>query len=236
VSSKETNLKSKGTLYIVATPLGNLADITFRAIETLKSVDYIACEDTRQSKKLLNHYDIHTKVFSFYSYNEEKQVDKVLDMLALGKNIALVSDGGTPLISDPGYVLVNKARELGFTIVPIPGPSAISILLSVAGIPQKGVRFLGFLSPKPGKRRKRLKESLEEESGLVIFESPHRVLKLLQDLADIAPDAHVLVGREMTKLHEEFLAGTAREVLTKLQEREKVLGEFSLFVTLNKKA
>lgn len=229
-------MKNQGTLYVVATPLGNLQDITFRAIETLKTVDYIACEDTRQTKKLLNHFDIHTKVFSFYSYNEDKQLNNVLNMLAEGKNIALVSDGGTPLISDPGHILVNKARETGFLVVPIPGASALCALLSVTGVPQGGVRFLGFLSPKPGKRRKRLKESLEEDVGLVIYESPHRVVKLLEDLAGLAPEAYVLVGREMTKLHEEYLSGTASEVLTNLKEREKILGEFSLFVLLNKKA
>ena len=224
-----------GSLYIVATPIGNLEDITLRAINILKEVDYIACEDTRQTMKLTNHYDIHTKLFSYYSYNEKRVSGKILDLLEKGKNIALVSDGGTPTISDPGAYIVRLARENNYNVIPIPGASALSSILSIAGNPVNNTCFLGFLSPKPGRRRKQLKEIYEKKLNAVIYESPNRILKFLADLNVIAPDANVLLGREMTKMHEEYLEDIPINLLTQLSERKKIKGEICLFVAFNSK-
>jgi 16S rRNA (cytidine1402-2'-O)-methyltransferase len=224
-----------GTLYIVATPIGNLEDITLRAINTLKEVDYIACEDTRHTMKLTNHFDIHSKLLSYYSYNEKRAAGKILDLLAKGNDIALVCDSGTPAISDPGAYIVRLARKNNHNVIPIPGASALSLILSVAGFPVKNACFLGFLSPKPGKRRKKLKEMYEKKLNIVIYESPNRILKLLTDLNDIAPDANVFLGREMTKIHEEYLCDIPLNLLTQLSEKKKIKGEICLFIAFNLK-
>lgn len=222
-------------LYVVSTPIGNLEDITLRALKVLKEADLIACEDTRRTGKLLRHYEIDKKLVSFHSYNQNKALRPLLELLSEGKNLVLVSDGGTPGISDPGAPLVNLAREEDIPVVPVPGPSALSALLSVAGAPVAGMSFGGFLSPKGGKRRKRLQELLSRDGGLVLFESPHRIVKLLEDLRQIAPEKSILLGREMTKLHEEFLEGNADQLLTELTGRAKILGEFTLYVHPDKK-
>jgi len=218
-------------LYIVATPIGNLSDITFRAVDTLKAVQLVACEDTRQTLKLLNHLGIRVPLLSCRARNESSAAEKVVAKLDEGKNVAYASDAGTPSVSDPGAVLVRAAVEAGHTVVPIPGPSAFASLVSVAGGLDKAVVFEGFLSPKPGRRKSRLRELLALETGFVIYESPYRILKLLDDLADLDGDRYLCVGREMTKIYEEYLRGSASELRETLKSREKQLGEFSVYVS-----
>ncbi|MEE0999782.1 MAG: 16S rRNA (cytidine(1402)-2'-O)-methyltransferase, partial [Treponemataceae bacterium] len=172
-------------LYVVGTPIGNLGDITFRAIETLKNVDAIACEDTRHTLQLLTHFEIRKPLISCRSQNESVVAQKVIKMMDEGQNIAYASDAGTPGISDPGAVLVTLVRKAGHTVVPIPGPSAFASLVSVAGVGGKTLIFEGFLSPKPGRRRNRLRELLSTGDAFVLYESPFRIVKLLTDIADI---------------------------------------------------
>ncbi len=217
-------------LYIVATPIGNLEDISGRALRVLGEVDLIACEDTRQSLKLLNHYGLKASLIPFHSHNMKKTAPRLLEQLRQGKRIALITDGGTPGVSDPGSYLVALAREQDVKIVPVPGPSALSAILSVSGEATGKITFAGFLSPKGGRRRGQLKALLERGEGIVLFESPHRILKLLQDLHSLAPKRKCLIGREMTKIHEEFLQGKPKKLLTELEGRTKIRGEFCLFV------
>jgi 16S rRNA (cytidine1402-2'-O)-methyltransferase len=222
-------------LYVVSTPIGNLEDITLRALRVLKEADLIACEDTRRTGKLLHHFGIEKKLVSYHSHNQTRALGPLLELLAQGRKLALVSDGGTPGISDPGALLVNLAREADVPVVPVPGPSALAALVSVAGAPVSGMSFGGFLSPKGGRRRKRLLSLLSRDGGLLLFESPHRILKLLEDLRLLAPERRILLGREMTKLHEEFLEGTADQLLTELSQRARMIGEFTLYVHPDKK-
>ena len=217
-------------LYIVATPIGNLEDISGRALRVLGEVDLIACEDTRQSLKLLNHYGLKASLIPFHSHNMKKTTPRLLEQLRQGKQIALITDGGTPGVSDPGSYLVALAREQDVKIVPVPGPSALSAILSVSGEATGQITFAGFLSPKGGRRRGQLKALLERGEGIVLFESPHRILKLLQDLHSLSPERECLIGREMTKIHEEFLQGKPKKLLTELEGRTKIRGEFCLFV------
>jgi 16S rRNA (cytidine1402-2'-O)-methyltransferase len=221
-------------LYIVATPIGNLEDISGRALRVLGEADLIACEDTRHSLKLLNHYGLKASLTPFHSHNMKKAAPRLLEQLKQGKRIALVTDGGTPGVSDPGSYLVALARQQDVKIVPVPGPSALSTLLSVSGAATGRITFAGFLSPKGGRRRGQLKMLLERGEGFVLFESPHRILKLLQDLDSLDPERSCLIGREMTKVHEEFLQGNPKKLLTELEGRTKIKGEFSLFVMGNK--
>ncbi len=225
-----------GKLYIVATPIGNLGDISFRALETLKSVDTIACEDTRHSLRLLNHYEIRKPLISCRSQNEAHAALKIVELLEENKDVAYISDAGTPGLSDPGNKLVQIVRTKGFDVIPIPGVSAFAALLSSAGNSGKTVTFDGFLSPKPGKRRKRVKELLEREESFILYESPFRILKLIRDIAELEPQRFLLIGREMTKIYEEFIDGTAEEVLKTLEEKQKIKGEFSLLVYERKKS
>lgn len=225
-----------GKLYIIATPIGNLGDITFRALETLKSVDTIACEDTRHSVRLLNHYEIRKPLISCRSQNEAHVAEQISELLKEGKDIAYVSDAGTPGLSDPGNRLVQIVRSNGFDVVPIPGVSAFAAIISVAGTSGKSVTFDGFLSPKPGKRRKRVKELLERGESFLLYESPFRIIKLVKDIAELEPTRILLIGREMTKIYEEFIEGTALEILETLESKQKVKGEFSLLVYERKKS
>jgi 16S rRNA (cytidine1402-2'-O)-methyltransferase len=221
-------------LYIIGTPIGNLGDLSFRAVETLKNADLVACEDTRQTLKLLSHFGISVKMLSCRAQNEEFAAEKVLRVLNEGKNVAYASDAGTPALSDPGAVLARKAAEAGFEVIPIPGPSAFASLVSVAGGQDKSIVFEGFLSPKPGRRRSRLRELLATGWGFVLYESPFRILKLLEDLADLDTERYICVGREMTKVHEEYLRGSAGKIhLTFLEKSSKneVRGEFSVYVS-----
>ncbi len=224
------------TLFIVATPIGNLEDITMRALSTLRSVAVVACEDTRHTAGLMNRFGISKRLISVRGANERQASGGVCALLEEGKDVAYVSDAGTPGISDPGSALVRAARSKGFPVVPIPGPSALAALLSVSGVESKSVTFEGFLSPKPGKRRGRLRELLDREEAFVVYESPFRIVKLLADLADLAPERSVLVGREMTKVHEEYLAATAGELLREIAARTKIVGEFAVLVSRRKMA
>ena len=223
------------TLYIVGTPIGNLGDITFRAVETFKSVDVVAAEDTRHTLQLLNHLEIKKPLVSCRSQNEEIAAQKLIKMLDEGQTVAYASDAGTPGISDPGAILAGLARKAGHTVVPIPGASAFASLVSVAGAGGKTLIFEGFLSPKPGRRRSRLKELMAQEAAIVLYESPFRIVKLLADIADIDSERRVVVGRELTKLHEEIVEGTAAEMRDDFAERSKILGEFAVFISKSSK-
>lgn len=224
------------TLYIVGTPIGNLGDITYRALETFKTVDVIACEDTRHTLQLLNHFEIKKPLVSCRAQNEQSAAQKIVHLLDEGQNVAYASDAGTPGISDPGAVLVDVARGAGHEIVPIPGACAFVSLASVAGSGGKTLLFEGFLSPKPGRRRSRLRELMVTGFAFVLYESPFRIVKLLADIADIQCDRRIVVGRELTKLHEEIVEGTAAEVLENFAGRSKILGEFAVFVSGSKDA
>ena len=217
-------------LYIIGTPIGNLGDISFRAVETLKSVALVACEDTRRTLKLLSHLGIRVRTLSCRSQNEEFAAGKVIAALDEGLAVAYASDAGTPALSDPGAVLARLAVEAGHEVVPIPGPSALAALLSVAGGTDKTVVFEGFLSPKPGRRRSRLRELLAMKAAVILYESPFRVLRLMEDIAEIDPMRYTCIGREMTKVHEEYIRGTAAQVLAALSDRSELIGEFSVFV------
>lgn len=217
-------------LYIVGTPIGNLGDITYRALETFKTVDVIACEDTRHTLELLTHFEIRKPLISCRSQNEESAAGKIIDLLKKGQNVAYASDAGMPGISDPGSVLAQKVRQAGFRVTPIPGPSAFATLVSVAGPGGKTLIFEGFLSPSPGKRRKRLRELMATGNAFVLYESPFRIVKLLTDIADIEGNRRVVVGRELTKLHEEILDGTSVELRDELASRPSIKGEFAVFI------
>ena len=220
-------------LYIIGTPIGNLGDISFRAVEILKNVDLVACEDTRRTLKLLSHLDIRVKLLSCRSQNEEFAAEKVISALNQGQTVAYASDAGTPALSDPGAVLVMAAVQAGHDVIPIPGPSAFASLLSVAGGRDKTVIFEGFLSPKPGRRKSRLRELMAMDAACVIYESPFRILKLMTDIAEIDSKRYICIGREMTKIHEEYLRGTAVEILGILTQKKEQIGEFSVLISGN---
>jgi 16S rRNA (cytidine1402-2'-O)-methyltransferase len=194
-------------------------------------VDLVACEDTRRTLKLLSHLGIRRPLLSCRSQNEETAAERVLAVLGEGKKVAYASDAGTPGISDPGAVLVRRAAQAGHLVIPIPGPSAFASLVSVAGSADKTVIFEGFLSPKAGRRRARLKELLETGAAFVLYESPFRVLKLCQDLAELGGDRRLCLGREMTKVHEEYLRGSPADILSLLSQNSEQKGEFSLYVS-----
>ena len=205
-------------LYLVATPIGNLEDITVRALRILKDeVDRIACEDTRHSRKLLDHYNIDKPLISYHDHNERERGEELLDRLRNGERIALISDAGTPLISDPGYRLAAAAAEEGIPVIPIPGPSALLTALCASGLPTDAFIFGGFLPPKQGQRRKTLESWAESPATLVFYEAPHRILDALDDVDFTLGDRPVVLARELTKMHEEFLRGTAKTVKEQLK-------------------
>jgi 16S rRNA (cytidine1402-2'-O)-methyltransferase len=218
-------------LYIIGTPIGNLGDISFRAVEILKTVDLVACEDTRRTIKLLNSLSIRVKLISCRSQNESSAAREVISTLSEGKNAAYASDAGTPALSDPGAVLVRHVLEAGHEVIPIPGPSAFAALISVAGGVDKTVVFEGFLSPKAGRRRSRLGELMAMDAAFVVYESPFRVLKLLDDLAEFDKERYICIGREMTKVHEEYLRGSVERIRGILVEKNHHMGEFSIYVS-----
>jgi 16S rRNA (cytidine1402-2'-O)-methyltransferase len=224
----ETN--KPGTLYIVATPLGNLEDMTFRAVRILKEADLIAAEDTRYSKRLLNHYGIETGMISCHEHNEAQKAIQLIEALKAGKNIALISDAGTPLISDPGYSLVRAAAKQKIAIIPIPGCNAAIAGLSVAGLPTDSFLFCGFLPKKQQKRSLTLEGLKQEKATLIFYESPKRICALLQQAIPVLGDRKACIAREITKLHEEYLRGTLGEILCALELRPQVKGECVLFV------
>lgn len=219
------------TLYMVATPIGNLEDITLRALSTLKQADVIACEDTRRTGRLLSRFEIKARVIACHAKNEMNSAKGIIGLLQEGKSVAYVSDAGTPGISDPGSRLAGEVRKAGFPVIPIPGVSALTALLSVCSYIGGNVLFAGFLSPKAGRRKRRINELLFREEGFVIYESPFRVVKTLKDISDAAPERLVMVGREMTKVHEEFVERTAQEVYMEFSSRESLKGEFVIFVS-----
>lgn len=217
------------TLYLVATPIGNLEDITFRAIRTLKECDVIAAEDTRRTGQLLKHFGISKPLLSYFQFNEARRSEQILERLGRGEKVALVSDAGTPGISDPGERVVRAAITAGYRVESVPGASALVTALTASGLPTDEFHFIGFLPHKSGQRRKRL-ESLRAVTGtLVLYESPYRIQKLLEELRDIYPDRHVVLGRELTKKFEEFLRGSPEALLDALQQRS-VKGEFVVMV------
>lgn len=219
-----------GTLYVVATPIGNLEDISARALRILGEVDLIACEDTRHTRKLLDRYGISKPLVSYHEHNESARAAELMIDLLAGKNIALVSDAGTPLIADPGYRLVEQARERGVMVSPVPGPSALLAALSASGLPTDSFVFLGFLPPKQGQRRKLLEEWKSLPATLVFYEAPHRILETLEDIAAIFGPRHCVLARELTKIHEEFLRGTPSQLREALAERAAVKGEITAMI------
>jgi 16S rRNA (cytidine1402-2'-O)-methyltransferase len=224
------------TLYVVATPIGNLEDITYRAVRILGEVDVIAAEDTRQTRILLNRYNLSPRsLISCRAGNEENSSRGIVKLLGEGRDVAYVSDAGTPGISDPGNRLAAAVREAGFPVVPLPGASAVTALMSVAGTAGKGFVFEGFLSPKDGRRKSRLMELLDMEMIFILYESPYRIIRLLENLHDLAPDRKILVGREITKKFEEFLSGSASEVLAVFAARVNLKGEFTVLVGMKEK-
>jgi len=218
-----------GTLYIIATPIGNLEDITLRALRILKEVDLIAAEDTRHTAFLLKHFGIQKPLTSYFEGNEMKKKDLILHQLKEGHPVALVSDAGTPGISDPGFRLIRIAIDHGIPVVPIPGPSAVITALSIAGLPTDAFVFKGFLPHKTKRRRDVLEEVKEARETLIFYESPHRVTASLQDVLDVLGDRQIVLARELTKLYEETLRGTVSQILTHLGEK-KTKGEITLVI------
>lgn len=219
-----------GTLYLVATPIGNLEDITLRALRILREVDLIACEDTRQTRKLLQHYGIHKPTVSYHEHNEQARAEELAARLREGARIALVSDSGTPLISDPGYRLVKRAIAEGVPVEPVPGPSALIAALSASGLPTDAFRFGGFLPARATARRKVLAALREEQATVIFYEAPHRILEALADIQEVLGSRPVVVARELTKVHQEFLRGDPGEVRRALAARHGVKGEITLLI------
>jgi len=224
-------------LYLVATPIGNLGDITLRALDVLRNADRIACEDTRQTQKLLNHFNIETPTVSCHQHNELSRAAELIESIKRGSAIAVVSDAGMPGISDPGAWLAAEAIAAGVPVIPIPGPSACLTALVASGLPTQQFSFLGFLPEKAGSRRTRLEELAAEAAKsptprtLIFYEAPHRILETLADLeAAFGPNLRVVVARELTKIHEEFLRGTAAEARRDLAARDRIRGEICLLV------
>jgi 16S rRNA (cytidine1402-2'-O)-methyltransferase len=218
-----------GVLYIVATPIGNLEDITFRAVRMLREADLIAAEDTRHSRKLLSHFGISRPITSYYDHNKAFKGNYILEKLRQGLSVALITDAGTPCISDPGYQLVRDAVATGITVVPVPGPSAAIATLSAAGLPTDRFAFEGFLPNRQGKRRERLQSLKEEERVLVFYEAPGRLTAALADLLEVMGDREVVIARELTKIYEEFIRGRAGDVMESLKGRQ-IKGEVVLLI------
>ncbi len=222
-----------GTLYVVGTPIGNLSDITLRALETLRAVDIIACENRNHHLKLLNHFEIKKRIIEVSPANEKNSAAGIVKLLQEGNDIALVSDAGTPGLSDPGGLVVDSVRLAGLPVIPIPGPSALASLFSVAGMPGKRILFLGFLSKKSGKLEKELTawKDTDTDMTIILYVSPYQVKKVLESINKTLGNVEILVGREMTKAHEEYLRGPVEAIL---QHDFPEKGEFSLAVSIRK--
>ena len=221
---------SNGTLYVVSTPIGNLKDITHRALEILQNVDMILAEDTRQTAKLLSHYNIRTPQTSLHDFSSDKKIISIIEKLQNGKNLALVSDSGTPLLSDPGFPLIREAVEKDIPVVPVPGASALLTAIVASGVPMDRFVFEGFLPPKGSSRRERLEKIREEQGTQILYESPYHILKLLEDLkAVFGNDRKLVIGRELTKIHEEFIRGTVGE-MTEHFTKTAPRGEFVVII------
>ena len=219
-----------GILYLVASPIGNLEDITFRAVRILKECDLIACEDTRHTLKLLNHYGIGKPLISYHDHNEATRSGELIARLQAGSNVALISDAGMPLVADPGYRLVTAAVATGISVQPIPGPSALLTALAASGLPTDAFRFAGFLPAKSGQRSSVLEAHADDQATLIFYEAPHRILDALADVDRVMGSRPVVVARELTKAHEEFLRGTARQIRDILAARDAVKGEITLLI------
>ncbi|MDY6934637.1 MAG: 16S rRNA (cytidine(1402)-2'-O)-methyltransferase [Spirochaetota bacterium] len=219
-----------GILYIISSPIGNMEDITIRAIKILQGeVQYIFCEDTRRTKKLLHHYNIRIKTYSIHEHSLATKIEYAIKLLRNGNSIAYLTDSGTPGLSDPGGKLVSRARENKIQIVPIPGASALTSIISVSGFPGQNIFFAGFLSKKEGKRKKELERLMDYKGVIVIFESPYRIKKSLKTISDVFPECDIVIGREMTKLHEEFIIGKAKDIFSNIQNIRE-LGEFTIAI------
>lgn len=218
-----------GRLFVVATPIGNLGDVSSRCVEVLKSVEAIAAEDTRRTRKLLSHFSIRTPLVAYHDHNEDRATASILSRLDGGSDVALVSDAGTPLVSDPGYRLVSACAERGLEVVPVPGPTALIAALSVSALPPHPFHFAGYLPRKPGARRKRLEALGELGCTLIFYESPHRAAAALRDMRDVLGDRRAVVARELTKAHEEILRGGLTE-LAELAAQRTFKGEIVLLV------
>ena len=221
-------MSGKGHLFVVGTPIGNLEDITLRAISTLQNVDLILAEDTRNSKKLLSAHNIDTKMMSYHEHSNEKETKRIISLLLDGKNLALISDAGTPTISDPGYGLIRDCIKKEIKIIPIPGASAITTAMSVSGLPSDSFTFFGFLPQKKG-RIKKIKELLNVDNTIILFESPFRLEKTLNQLKEYLGNRSVVVGRELTKLYEEIIRGNLEDVI-KYFSKSKVKGEIVIMI------
>jgi 16S rRNA (cytidine1402-2'-O)-methyltransferase len=213
VDARSAGAAGKGTLYIVATPIGNLEDVTLRALRILKEVEAVACEDTRQTVKLLNAYDIRKRLISYFQPRERQRVPEIIGLLKSGKDVALVSDAGTPGISDPGFPLIREALKEGLSVVPIPGPSALSAALSASGLPTHRVLFAGFPPPKKEATRKLLASLKDEEATLIFYLPVRRIPEFLAAVLETLGDRAIVIARELTKIHEEFIRGAASELL-----------------------
>ena len=221
-------------LYLVSTPIGNLEDITLRALRILKEVDLIAAEDTRQTRRLLTHYNIQTPLTSYFEGNQQAKCDKLIDRMKIGETIALVSDAGTPIISDPGYPLLRGCITSEIPIVPIPGVSAVITAASVSGLPLHNFTFEGFLSPKSGKRKRQLSVLTDEERTSIFFESPHRLCRFLEDVFEVIGERNIVVTRELTKKFEEIFRGNVSEALEKFRDTGP-RGEFTILIAGRRK-
>jgi len=229
--AEQPSASSAGILYIVSTPIGNLADITLRALDVLKTVGLVAAEDTRHTRKLLAHYGISVKLISCHEHNEQERAAQLAAKLSSGLSVALLSNAGTPTVSDPGYRVLQAAIAAGIRIVPIPGPSAAMTALSAAGLASDAFFFEGFLPQKGAKRTARLKQLAEMPATIIFYESPHRVIPLLEEVLELMGDCPVVLAREMTKRYEEFLRGRAAEVAAVLASRPAIKGELTLLVS-----
>lgn len=219
-------------LYVVGTPIGNLEDISLRALRVLREVDLIACEDTRQTQKLLTHYEISTRTISYHKHNESVRAAEIVGRMQQGMSVALVSDAGMPAVSDPGYRLISRAIETGLSVVPVPGPSAFLAALVASGFPTDSFRFCGFLPAKQSERRTVLQEFRRSPATVIFYEAPHRILEALQDVIEILGDARqIVIARELTKVHEEFLRGSAMQAFETLKRRDPVKGEITLLIS-----
>lgn len=217
------------TLYIVSTPIGNLEDISIRALNILKSVDIIACEDTRHSLKLLNYYEIRKRLITYHSYNEEHSSAGIIKLLEEQKSLALITDGGTPCISDPGYLIVKECRKKGFDVIGITGISAFLNLLTISGFRCDKFFFHGFLTPKVNKQKKKLSEMKEIEATHIIYEGPHKILKLLENIKEIFPEKTICLGKELTKINETIIIDFPENTINLLNEK-KISGEFVILI------
>src|SRR4051812_35290829 len=219
-----------GLLYVVSTPIGNLEDITYRAVRILKEADWIACEDTRTTRRLLDHYGIETRTLSYHEHNEVNRTEDLIARLQQGETGALVSDAGTPLLSDPGYRIVRAAVEAGIRVEALPGPSALLAGLVVSGLPTDQFHFGGFLPPRQGQRTRVLEALRDEAATLIFYEAPHRIMECLDDIAATLGEREVVVARELTKFHEEILRGTPGEIKAALESRDSIRGEFVVLI------